>query len=176
MVMSTTFEIRVAGINSYLSYQNKSNIGVKQGYCMIDPTNRYNSNAIAIYLSNGKLIGYIPNDSLEDFAEWSERKVIKCVGIICPFLGDYEDCKLFGRFTFYKGDDEEETARRLREEYQVELDSSLNDLNHKLDNLEQVSSLRSSNTQNNNNTLQDGDGCLGVVILGIVSILTAMFI
>ena len=176
----STYNTKVAGINYHLNYQVKSNLGVKQGYCMADPSNQYNENAIAIYNDRNKLIGYIPNEDLDEFAKWSEYNVTKFIGIICPFLGDDEKVKLYGNITFVKGDEYDciEAMNVLRTKYQAEANEAIDNLEHQLKNLEQVKSLQQTNRiiEKNNQDDNSNGGCFSVILVAIICTLTAILL
>ena len=175
--MSILYQTKIAGINYHLSINNSSCIGVVQGYCMADPNNTYNTNAIAIYTDKNKLIGYIAEDELEDFAEWSENKVLKFIGIVAPFYNEDDEPMLFGRVTFCKGDDNEkvvDTLYQLRIDYKKELEQLIQDFNHRKRNIEDMETLRNTNSTNTKNN-NSNSGCLGIIIFGLC-IITAMFL
>ena len=170
---ATTYETRIAGINHNLSFSDTSFMGLVFGYCMPNPTNKYNPNAIGIYSNRNRKLGYIPDDELEEFGEWCENPVTKFVGIIMPFYNDDDEPMLFGRITFVQGAEKavEEKIAELTQEYSQEANEAKKDFDHKTTNIKDVSTLRNSNPQEN-----DNGGCLGVVMVGIISIITALLL
>jgi hypothetical protein len=81
----------------------KQDVGGFLGYVCPEPKNKYDKNAIAIYRNDKKLLGYIPKDEQSDFREWSDKKLLHCVG----FLKEGEEVPIFGRVKVVDGDDEE---------------------------------------------------------------------
>lgn len=78
----TEYFCSIAGVSHH---NNEDNIGGFIGYCMADPNNRYDKNAIGIYESGGRLVGYIPKDEQKDFRVWSKRNPLPCIGFIEVF-------------------------------------------------------------------------------------------
>lgn len=66
--MRTPFCCEVAGLRHHWS---KPVEGDYQGYIKAEPTNPVDSNAIAVYLDNGQMLGYIPADQNKNFRIWS---------------------------------------------------------------------------------------------------------
>lgn len=79
----------IAGVAHYISQHD---IGGFSGFVVTDHNNKYDSNAMGIYNSFGKLLGYIPAKELSDYREWCEGKAQPCVGFI--FI---EDNQIRGR-------------------------------------------------------------------------------
>lgn len=168
------YETKIAGINYHLSVNDKSSIGLVFGYCMLEPSNKYNQNAIAIYTNRNKLLGYISEEDLEDFTEWSDKQVTKFVGITAPFIGDDNEPLLYGKVTFVRGEEKEieNAMQKLSKDYSKELDEALNDVEHKLRNITDIESLKS----NSHKEEDSNSGCLGVIMIGVISIITALLI
>lgn len=73
------YDTRIAGVR----YNTSSyDIGGFIGYVRSEPDNPVDKNAIAIYRSDGKLIGHIAKDEIEQFREWSCKDNIPCIGYI----------------------------------------------------------------------------------------------
>lgn len=73
------YDTRIAGV----MYNTSSyDIGGFIGYVRSEPDNPVDKNAIAIYRSDGKLIGHIAKDEIEQFREWSCKDNIPCIGYI----------------------------------------------------------------------------------------------
>lgn len=88
------FSTYIAGINYHAS---KNDIGAFVGVVALEPNNPHDKNAIAIYLNNSEIIGYIGKSEQKDYNEWSSGKPCTCVGYI-----DENDGKLFGRVKVIK--------------------------------------------------------------------------
>ena len=74
--MRFPYSSEIAGINHYCTIQDE---GDYTGYTKAEETNPYDNNAIAIYLDNGKLVGYIPKYDNINFRIWSKGKTsLKC--------------------------------------------------------------------------------------------------
>lgn len=71
------FFCRIAGAQ----YRNNTKCGFI-GYVQYDPTNPHDSNAIAIYRHDGKLMGYIPREEQRDYKAWTDRDNVFCIGYI----------------------------------------------------------------------------------------------
>lgn len=78
----TEYFCSIAGVSHH---NDEDNIGGFIGYCMADPNNRYDKNAIGIYESGGRLVGYIPKGEQKDFRAWSKRNPLPCIGFIEEF-------------------------------------------------------------------------------------------
>lgn len=78
----TEYFCSIAGVSHH---NDEDNIGGFIGYCMADPTNRLDKNAIGIYESGGRLVGYIPKDEQKNFRAWSKRNPLPCIGFIEVF-------------------------------------------------------------------------------------------
>lgn len=73
------YDTRIAGV----MYNTSSfDIGGFIGYVRSEPDNPVDKNAIAIYRSDGKLMGRIAKDEIEQFREWSCKDNIPCIGYI----------------------------------------------------------------------------------------------
>jgi hypothetical protein len=78
----TEYFCSIAGVSHH---NDEDNIGGFIGYCMADPKNRHDKNAIGIYESGGRLVGYIPKDEQKNFKAWSKRDPLPCIGFIEEF-------------------------------------------------------------------------------------------
>lgn len=73
------FSTYIAGIN-FRCYAR--DVGGFLGYAAPEPDNEYDTNAVAIYRNDGKLLGYIPKKDNREFKEWSSSCTVPCVGYI----------------------------------------------------------------------------------------------
>lgn len=73
------FSTYIAGINFRC---NARDAGGFLGYAVPEPDNEYDTNAVAIYRNDGKLLGYIPKKDNREFKEWSDSCTVPCVGYI----------------------------------------------------------------------------------------------
>lgn len=88
---------KIAGVQ----YRNDAqDIGGFLGYVRSDPNNPYDKNAVAIYRSDGKLIGYIPKDETDDFRAWSVKENLPCIG----FIKDGDEVALYGKVKIIDAD------------------------------------------------------------------------
>ena len=69
--MRFPFYSNIAGVEHYCTEKDEGNY---DGYIKAEENNQYDSNAIAVYTNNGKLIGYIPKDENINFRIWSKGK------------------------------------------------------------------------------------------------------
>ena len=69
----------IAGLTHHIS---KYDIGGFTGWVEVDNLNKLDPNAMGIYNSFGKLLGYIPAKELLDYREWCEARPLPCVGFI----------------------------------------------------------------------------------------------
>ena len=88
------YESKIAGITLRCTEADK---GIFNGIIYNEEDNPYNNNAMAIVSMNKKLIGYIPEDELEDYLDWSNGLPVTCVGFIKSFVNDEGKKILFGR-------------------------------------------------------------------------------
>lgn len=79
-----TWTCNVAGVSRRCT---KEDIGGIVGFVESEPTNDFNPNAMAVYLHNGKHIGYIREDELDDYRYWSRCKKMPFVGYINEYEG-----------------------------------------------------------------------------------------
>lgn len=93
------FESKIAGITLRCTEADK---GIFNGIIYNEEDNPYNNNAMAIVSMKKKLIGYIPNDELKDYWDWSNGLPVTCVGFIKSFVNDEGKKILFGRVTAIK--------------------------------------------------------------------------
>lgn len=78
-LMTTEYTCRIAGITHHASSHD---IGGFVGRICYDPSNLYDRQAVGIYTENGKLLGYIPKNELNEFRQWSQRDPLPCIGYI----------------------------------------------------------------------------------------------
>lgn len=91
------YELKVAGVNLHNAKGEKS-WGFVAGYTEREPKNRYNHNAIKLVsIPSKRKIGYVSEDELEDFKEWSNDRKYPFVGFIAPFTTDEGEQMNFGR-------------------------------------------------------------------------------
>ncbi|MBD5391267.1 hypothetical protein HDR66_00495 [bacterium] len=79
----------IAGLPHHAS---KYDIGGFSGWVEADYNNKYDRNAMGVYNSFGKLLGYIPAKELSEYREWCDAQSQPCVGFIYS-----EDGQLRGR-------------------------------------------------------------------------------
>lgn len=88
------YESKIAGITFHCKQSDK---GIFHGVIYNEANNPYNSKAMAIVSMNKKLIGYIPEDELDDYYDWNNGLPVTCVGFIKPFTNDKGREIVFGR-------------------------------------------------------------------------------
>lgn len=69
----------IAGLHHHVS---KYDIGGFTGWVENDHGNTYDSNAMGVFNSFGKLLGYIPAKELSDYRAWCDAKPQPCVGFV----------------------------------------------------------------------------------------------
>lgn len=69
----------ISGLSHHCSH---SDIGGFLGLVAPEPENPYDKNAVAIYRSDAKLIGYVPKSMQQSFGELNQYKPCTCVGYI----------------------------------------------------------------------------------------------
>lgn len=79
----------IAGLKHHIT---KADIGGFTGLVVPEPTNKHDRNAMGVYNSSGKLLGYIPASELRDYRKWCEAQPQPCAGFIYA-----EDGELRGR-------------------------------------------------------------------------------
>lgn len=77
--INETWTTNVAGASKRCT---KEDVGGIVGYVEAEPTNKYNPDAMAVYLHTGRLIGYIYDTELDDYRYWSRCKKLPFVGYI----------------------------------------------------------------------------------------------
>lgn len=84
----------------YLTYiagvtfrNDRHDIGGFIGWVSSDPNNSHDPNAIAIYRSGGKLVGYIPKKETKSFREWSNKECLPCIG----YINKGDEVDLYGK-------------------------------------------------------------------------------
>ena len=75
----------IAGAQHHIS---KYDIGGFSGWVEADYDNKYDRNAMGVYNSFGKLLGYIPAKEVSDYCAWCDAQPQPCVGFI--FVEDGE--------------------------------------------------------------------------------------
>lgn len=105
-----SISVKVSGDPGYLckiagvQYRNDAqDIGGFLGYVCSEPNNPHDKNAIAVYRSDGKLIGYIPKDEAKDFREWSTKENLPCIG----FIKEGDEVPLYGKVRVIDADADE---------------------------------------------------------------------
>ena len=93
------YESKIAGVTFRCTEADK---GIFNGIIYNEEDNPYNNNAMAIVSMNKKLIGYIPDNELMDYWDWSNGLPVTCVGFIKSFVNDEGKKILFGRVTAIK--------------------------------------------------------------------------
>lgn len=88
---------RIAGVTFH---NDESNIGGFLGYVRSDASNEHDPNAIGIYGSDNRLIGYIPKDEQEDYRMWSHKENLLCVG----FINEGDEVDLYGKVKIVDAD------------------------------------------------------------------------
>lgn len=84
----------IAGVNYQCTIKDK---GSFIGVVARDTQNKYDKNALAIYNTKGKKLGYIPKDDVNRISEWCKDDNIFCIGYIRE--GDHAD--LFGKVKIF---------------------------------------------------------------------------
>ena len=174
----STFKTRIAGITYHINPKTFS-MGVCEGVCKADPNNQYDPNAQAIYIKN-MLVGYIPKDDLDDYIEFSDRKVISFVGMITPFFDEDDNkTKVAGEITLYKKTDDTTTNEDIMiaknyylRNYKGNAEQKIEANKHHQQNLKQVQSLR-NNTTKTASTNNNG-GCFTSIVIAVILSLAAL--
>lgn len=104
-----SYYIKIAGITFHCTARN---IGCFIGTVANEPDNSVNPDAMAIYTQRGKLLGYVPEDDLDEYREWCNGEKRACIGYIAK-----EDGKLFGRVKVLPNDTDE--ASKIMIDYAV---------------------------------------------------------
>lgn len=78
---------------------NEKDQGGFLGYTKSEPENEHDPNAVAVYRNDGKMLGYIPTDRLDQYHQMAQGKQLSCIGFVRD--GDYT---LFGKVKIIKGD------------------------------------------------------------------------
>ena len=88
------YETNIAGVTFRCTVGDK---GIFHGVIYNEENNPYNKNAMAIVSMKKKLLGYIPDNELDDYWDWSNGQPVTCVGFIKSFVNDENKRILFGR-------------------------------------------------------------------------------
>lgn len=88
------YESKIAGITMRCTEADK---GIFKGVIYNESNNPYNKKAMAIVSMNQKMLGYIPNDDLDEYYEWSNGKPVTCVGFINTFVTSEGNQRLYGK-------------------------------------------------------------------------------
>ena len=78
------FNTIIAGLKYHIK-KGESNMFL--GITVPEPNNPYDKNAVMVLNVDGLLLGYIPQNDLDNFQKWSGGKPIPCVGHYFP-VGD----------------------------------------------------------------------------------------
>lgn len=78
-------------------------VGGFLGYVRSEPDNPYDKNAIAVYRSDGKIMGHLSKDEIREFRRWSQKEDLPCVG----FIKSDSETGLFGKVKIMDTDPEE---------------------------------------------------------------------
>ena len=89
-----TYESKIAGISLRCTEADK---GIFHGIIYNEEDNPYNNNAMAIVSMNKKLLGYIPDNEINKYWDWSNGLPVTCVGFIKSFVNDEGNKILYGR-------------------------------------------------------------------------------
>ena len=167
-----TLVTKIAGITHYVNPKTFP-FGYVEGYCMAEPNNKFDKDAMALYINN-KLVGYIPKEDLKDYIEFSERKQMKFIGTVTPFLDDEDKTKVAGSILFIKEDDDiKEDVTLITVQYKLwykaEAKERIADYQYQLNKINQFKTLN-SNTNNSN----DSGGCLTGIIIAVILSLAAL--
>lgn len=76
----------IAGVKYHVS---KYDIGGFSGWVENDADNTHDPNAMGVYNSLGKLLGYIPAKELKEYRKWCDAAPMPCVGIVYVDDGSY---------------------------------------------------------------------------------------
>lgn len=88
------YESKIAGITMRCTDADK---GIFQGIIYNESNNPYNKKAMAIVSMNQNMLGYIPNNDLDDYYEWCDGKPVTCVGFINTFETREGNRRLYGK-------------------------------------------------------------------------------
>lgn len=99
-----TFETKVAGAQHHTT---GGDIGVFKCIVLPDKNNPYDKNALGIYRTDGKLMGYIPRDEQRAYLRWGDGETKFGLGYITEsyISGEDKDVR-WGRVAFFDTDDE----------------------------------------------------------------------
>lgn len=88
------YESKIAGVTLRCTEADK---GIFHGIIYNEEDNPYNNNAMAIVSMNKKLLGYIPDNEINKYWNWSNGLPVTCVGFIKSFVNDEGNKILYGR-------------------------------------------------------------------------------
>lgn len=83
------YQTYIAGVPYHAS---RRDIGGFSGYVANDAGNTHDRNAMGVYNSDGKLLGFVPARELRDYRDWCGASTVPCIGFI-----HVEDGQLCGR-------------------------------------------------------------------------------
>lgn len=116
------FTTKIGGINFNCDANDSKQWGLIAGYCLPDPYNEFDNDAIAIYDSaTNKKLGYIPKDIQQDFIQWNKYRKFPFVGKIVPFVTDEGDTKLSGIVHFIRPFEYNQAVTNEEFKYYIEL-------------------------------------------------------
>lgn len=88
---------KIAGV----TFNNdESDVGGFLGYVRSDPNNPHDPDAIAIYRTDNKLVGYIPRDEQGEYRSWSAKENLPCIG----FIAEGDEVDLYGQVKIVDAD------------------------------------------------------------------------
>ena len=88
------YESKIAGITLRCTEADK---GIFNGIIYNEEDNPYNNNAMAIISMKKKLIGYLPDNEINKYWNWSKGLPVTCVGFIKSFVNDEGKKILYGK-------------------------------------------------------------------------------
>ena len=88
------YESKIAGVTLRCTEADK---GIFHGIIYNEEDNPYNNNAMAIVSMKKKLIGYIPDNEINEYWNWSNGLPVTCVGFIKSFVNDEGQKILYGK-------------------------------------------------------------------------------
>lgn len=88
------YESKIAGITLRCTEADK---GIFHGIIYNEEDNPYNNSAMAIISMKKKLLGYIPDNEVKKYWNWSNGHPVTCVGFIKSFVNDEGQKILYGK-------------------------------------------------------------------------------
>lgn len=98
---------KIAGVTFH---NDKSDVGAFLGYVRSDPNNPHDPNAIAIYRTDNKLVGYIPRYEQEEYRSWSAKENLPCIG----FINEGDEVDLYGKVKIVDADKSTTTLEMVK--------------------------------------------------------------